>query len=30
VGGLRRGAQAPITSDSRQILELRLRPLTDP
>jgi tRNA(Ile)-lysidine synthase len=27
VGGLRRGAQAPVTPDSRQILELRLQPL---
>ena len=30
VGGLRRGAQAPITPDSRQILELRLQPLAEP
>ncbi|HSF06705.1 MAG TPA: tRNA lysidine(34) synthetase TilS [Methylomirabilota bacterium] len=29
VGGLRRGAQAPITADSRQVLELRLRPLEE-
>jgi tRNA(Ile)-lysidine synthase len=27
VGGLRRGAQAPITPDSRQVLELRLQPM---
>lgn len=27
VGGLRRGAQAPVTPESRQILELRLQPL---
>jgi tRNA(Ile)-lysidine synthase len=30
VGGLRRGAQAPITADSRQILELRLHPMDAP
>jgi len=30
VGGLRRGAQAPINPDSRQILELRLQPLDAP
>jgi tRNA(Ile)-lysidine synthase len=27
VGGVRRGAQAPVTADSRQVLELRLQPL---
>jgi tRNA(Ile)-lysidine synthase len=27
VGGLRRGAQAAVTPDSREILELRLQPL---
>ncbi len=30
VGGLRRGAQAPVTADSRQILELRLRSPAEP
>jgi tRNA(Ile)-lysidine synthase len=29
VGGLRRGAQAPLMADSRHVLELRLRPLAD-
>ncbi len=30
VGGLRRGAQAPITPESRHVLELRLQPLVGP
>jgi len=30
VGGVRRGAQAPVTADSRQVLELRLQPLVAP
>lgn len=30
VVGLRRGAAAPVTADTREVVELRLRPLRDP